>query len=221
MTRQQPAPAPELDDETVPRPNPLEEREYPRGACIGVEPEAEMVHEREIRPVIGRVGGSHIADDGVVPIVRQATAEDCDSCLDIVRSLPDYFTPDVPETVRRDLTVHDAWVVVHDDLVVGFGVVDRRTPPACEILWAAVVPERRGEGLGTQLVNEILDALARDGVRVVEVKTLDRSAGYPPYESTLAFWEGRGFMQIDTIDPLPGWQPGNPSAIYVLPLPRI
>ena len=30
-----------------------------------------------------------------------------------------------------------------------------------------------------------------------------------------AFWSAMGFVQIDCIDPLPGWQPGNPSAIYV------
>jgi hypothetical protein len=55
-------------------------------------------------------------------------------------------------------------------------------------------------------------------VFVVEVKTLDRSAGYAPYEETRAFWEHRGFVQIDTIDPLPGWEPGNPSALYVAAL---
>ena len=53
---------------------------------------------------------------------------------------------------------------------------------------------------------------------LVEVKTLDVSAGYEPYVSTRAFWERRGFRQIDCIDPLPGWQPGNPSAIYVAAL---
>ena len=41
------------------------------------------------------------------------------------------------------------------------------------------------------------------------------TAGYEPYISTRAFWEGRGFVQIDCIDPLPGWDLGNPSAIYV------
>jgi hypothetical protein len=53
---------------------------------------------------------------------------------------------------------------------------------------------------------------------VVEVKTLDRSAGNEPYQATRAFWEGRGFVQVDTIDPLPGWPPGNPAAIYVAAL---
>jgi len=32
------------------------------------------------------------------------------------------------------------------------------------------------------------------------------------------FWERAGFVQMDTIDPLPGWQPGNPAAIYVAAL---
>jgi hypothetical protein len=53
---------------------------------------------------------------------------------------------------------------------------------------------------------------------VVEAKTLDASADYPPYEATRAFWEHRGFVHIDTIDPLPGWEPGNPAAIYVAAL---
>jgi len=62
--------------------------------------------------------------------------------------------------------------------------------------------------------------LARDGVQVVEAKTLDASAGYEPYIATRSFWETRGFVQIDCIDPLPGWQPGNPAAIYVASLSR-
>jgi hypothetical protein len=60
--------------------------------------------------------------------------------------------------------------------------------------------------------------LADDDLRVVEVKTLDASAGYEPYVATQAFWERHGFVWIDTIDPLPGWQPGNPAAIYVAAL---
>ena len=82
----------------------------------------------------------------------------------------------------------------------------------------AVDPAWRGHGLGTVLLGRMLDELAADGVSVVEAKTLDRSADYQPYEATRAFWERKGFVQIDTIDPLPGWQPGNPAAIYVAAL---
>ena len=47
---------------------------------------------------------------------------------------------------------------------------------------------------------------------MIEVKTLDRSADYQPYVATRAFREGRGFIQIDTIDPFPDWPPGNSAA---------
>jgi hypothetical protein len=68
------------------------------------------------------------------------------------------------------------------------------------------------------LLNHVLDDLDDTGILLVEVKTLDRSAGYPPYEATRTFWQRRGFVQVDTIDPLPGWEPGNPAAIYIAAL---
>lgn len=73
-------------------------------------------------------------------------------------------------------------------------------------------------GVGTLLIEHVLDALAGTGVILVEAKTLDCSAGYGPYESTRAFWERRGFVQIDRIDPMPGWQSGSPCALYVAAL---
>lgn len=82
---------------------------------------------------------------------------------------------------------------------------------------AIQAPLRRG-GVGTLLLDRVMRDLAESGREVVEVKTLDASAGYEPYLATRAFWERHGFVQIDTIDPLPGWQPGNPAAIYVAAL---
>lgn len=99
--------------------------------------------------------------------------------------------------------------------MVGFVLAKIRYPTTAEFTYAAVRPERRGAGVGTRLARRALADLAGDGVALVEVKTLDASAGYEPYEATRAFWERRGFRQIDCIDPLPGWQPGNPAAIYV------
>lgn len=135
-----------------------------------------------------------------------------------MRGLPDYFTEDVPAKLDADLGAHLGWVVTEADDLVGFAVVERRAQGAAEFLWMAVRASRRGGGIGTTLLDQVLDELAGDGVHVVEAKTLDRGAAYTPYVATRAFWEGRGFVQIDTIDPLPGWQPGNPSAIYVAAL---
>ncbi len=150
--------------------------------------------------------------------VRAAAEQDAVTCVAIVASLPDFFTDDVPDKVRSDLRDHGGWVIDDAGGVVGFAIVERRGMRAAEILWAAVAANRRGAGLGTRLVNHVLDELSADGVQIVEVKTLDPSAEYDPYNSTRAFWLARGFIQCDTIDPLPGWPPGNPAAILAVAL---
>jgi ribosomal protein S18 acetylase RimI-like enzyme len=138
--------------------------------------------------------------------------------VEIVRGLPDFFTEDVPEKVRGDLERHDSWVIAEAGAVVGFVVVDRRSSQAAEILWIAVAPARRHRGYGTRLLDHVLGALRDQGLALVEVKTLDRSAAYTPYEATNAFYERNGFAQIDCIDELPDREPGNPAAIYVAAL---
>lgn len=150
--------------------------------------------------------------------VRRLAAGDLPALAAIVRSLPDYFTEDVAGQVERDCAVHPGWVLAGAAGITGFAVAARKSPVAAEILWIAVGPAWRGRGTGTMLLDHVLGDLAAEGVSVVEAKTLDCSADYPPYEATRAFWEHRGFVQVDTIDPLPGWEPGNPAAIYVAAL---
>jgi GNAT superfamily N-acetyltransferase len=150
--------------------------------------------------------------------VRRMTTADIPAVTAIVRGLPDYFTDDVPGKVEQDAAEHDGWVLTESGAVAGFAVAARRSAAGAEILWLAVDVSRRGHGLGTVLVDRVLAGLAGQGVSVVAAKTLDASAGYPPYQATRAFWQSRGFVQVDTIDPLPGWQPGSPAAIYVAAL---
>ena len=113
---------------------------------------------------------------------------------------------------------HQAWVITDSGTVAGFAIAARKSSGGAEILWIAVDAARRGRGHGTTLLGHVLDHLGADGISVVEAKTLDRSSGYRPYEATRAFWERNGFVHVDTIDPLPGWEPGNPAAIYVAAL---
>lgn len=150
--------------------------------------------------------------------VRAARLDDHGACIQIVRALPDFFTENVPTKVRADLERHDGWVIVEAEKTVGFVVVDRRSPQAAEILWIAVEPARRHAGCGTRLLNHVLGVLRDQGSALVEVKTLDRSADYAPYEATQVFYERNGFVQIDCIDELPDWPPGNPAAICVAAL---
>lgn len=150
--------------------------------------------------------------------VRRAKPADAGRCAAIVRGLPDYFTDDIPEKVVADLSAFSAWVATDGGDPVGFAIVDQRSARAAEIIWMAIEAPLRGGGVGTLLLDRLMRDLAESGCAVVEVKTLDVTAGYEPYLATRAFWERRGFVQIDTIDPLPGWLPGNPAAIYVAAL---
>ena len=150
--------------------------------------------------------------------MRGIRPEDLKPCLEIVRALPDFFTEDVPDRVRRDLARHDGWVTLDGERVVGFVVVDRRSPRAAEILWIAVEPGRRNAGFGSRLLDDVFATLGDQGVALVEVKTLDPSADYEPYEATHAFYERNGFVQIDCIEDLPGYGSENPAAILVAAL---
>jgi len=146
--------------------------------------------------------------------VRRLAAGEAPALAGIVRGLPEYFTDDVPGKVERDAASYDTWVIADDGTIAGFVIAVRKSPGGAEILWIAVDAPRRGRGHGTRLLNDVMDDLAAAGVSVVTVKTLDSSAGYAPYEATRAFYERNGFVYVDTIDPLPGWPPGNPAAIY-------
>jgi ribosomal protein S18 acetylase RimI-like enzyme len=153
-----------------------------------------------------------------MPAVRRFVAGDAPAAVAIIRGLPDYFTDDVPAKAERDAAEHEAWVITDSGTVAGVAVAARKSPGGAEILWIAIDGARRGRGHGSRLLGHVLDHLAAAGISVVEAKTLDRSSGYRPYEATRAFWERNGFIHIDTIDPLPGWPPGNPAAIYVAAL---
>jgi GNAT superfamily N-acetyltransferase len=147
--------------------------------------------------------------------VRRLEAGDIPAAVALVQRSPDFFTSDVPDKIQQDAADHDAWVIEDSGVLLGFAIVARKSARASEILWIAVDAVHRGRGHGTLLLGHVLEVLATSGTSVVEAKTLDASSGYEPYEATRAFWERNGFVQIDTIDPLPDWQPGNPAAIYV------
>jgi GNAT superfamily N-acetyltransferase len=147
--------------------------------------------------------------------IRASTAEgDADACTSIVRSLPDHFDDNALRQTPLDVRRHGAWLLEDAGRLVSFLVAARRGRVA-EILWMATRPDERRRGHGTALLEHVFAELRREGVVMVEVKTLDASEDYEPYEATRAFYERMGFVHLDTIDPYPGWAPGNPCAIYV------
>lgn len=146
---------------------------------------------------------------------RPGSPSDRPACLAIGAALPDYFSPAGLVQMAHDLETHEVWVRERAGTIVGYVVVERKVSPVLEILWLAVVPDRHGQGHGTALIETLADQAKRCGIALLEVKTLAATSEWPPYVRTRRFYERRGFMLLDVIDPYPGWSPGNPCALYV------
>ena len=146
--------------------------------------------------------------------IRRARVEDVGGCVSVLAALPEYFTPDTYDDLRERFDRCTTYVAVDGDAVVGCVLLQPQYESG-EIYYAGVLPDRQREGIGSRLVTALLE---ESDLAVIEVKTLDASANYEPYVATRAFWSAMGFVQIDCIDPLPGWNAGNPAAIYVCAL---
>ena len=101
------------------------------------------------------------------------------------------------------------------DEVIGFAAIQPKSSHVAEISWMAVKLERQHQGIGSLLVNHVTNDLKTQGIRLLEVKTLSEDAEYAPYQMTRQFYERLGFIHLETIDPYPEWEAGNPCAIYV------
>jgi ribosomal protein S18 acetylase RimI-like enzyme len=148
--------------------------------------------------------------------IKQGDTTHMAACLAIARKLPEYFNDTGMEMMRHDLREHELSMAVDRDQMIGFISVQVKNSQVAEISWIAVLPERQQEGVGTQLIQHTLEELKKRGIRLLEVKTLAPTVEYEPYERTRRFYERRGFVLLDIIDPYPGWEPGNPCAIYLL-----
>ena len=153
-------------------------------------------------------------------ITGSGNEENIASCLTIARELDEYFTENAITRMSQDIANQSLYVARYINRVVGFVVMDYKSNHAAEISWMAVKLECQSQGIGSALVDRVANDLRSQGVKVMEVKTLSADVDYAPYEKTRHFYEKVGFMHLDTIDPYPGWEPGNPCAIYVKILSR-
>lgn len=140
--------------------------------------------------------------------VRDAIAEDVDAIRTVAReSLTASYGHAVPgdvidESVERwydaaglaeEVDRDDAvlLVAVENDEVVGFAqsyVVSQREVVG-DVDWLHVLPTRRGEGIGTELLRAVETALRDRGVDRVEARVLDTN------DEGVAFYEDHGFDQ--------------------------
>ncbi len=150
--------------------------------------------------------------------LRNGKDEDIGDCVDIAEGLDEYFSKEALKDMKKDLKNHEFFVVEEENETSGFISLDIKNDDCADISWLAVKKDKRGSGFGKELILHSENYLREKGIQILEVKTLSEDADYEPYARTRKFYEKMGFLHLETIDPYPGWDEGNPCSIYVKPL---
>lgn len=85
----------------------------------------------------------------------------------------------------------EIWVALEENLVVGYSVIQMR-PRGLYWNWFGVLPERRNAGVGTALLNKIMERAANEGAQVIELDSRNR------YVDALRFYLKHGFQIVGT-----------------------
>jgi len=149
--------------------------------------------------------------------VRPLLIDDAEACDAIVASLPAWFgDPDGIRECQELVRKGPGLVVEIDGDVAGFVTYASRYRATTEITWIAVHADRRNEGVGTALLEELERRLTSDDVRLLIVKTLsDREDPGPEYAATRAFYLAKGFEPVIELDI---WGPENPAQVLAKPI---
>lgn len=147
--------------------------------------------------------------------IRQAELDDIEGCVAALALLPEFFTPSTHDEVRTSMIIDRAVVAVDGATVLGFVLNQERHPRSAEIIYAAVHPGSDAKGLGRWSCVAYSPIWAPPASREWKLRRSMSQRDTNHFVATRRFWESHGFIQVDCIDPLPGWEPGNPAAIYV------
>jgi GNAT superfamily N-acetyltransferase len=148
---------------------------------------------------------------------RDLAPDDAEACDAIILSLPYHFGQ---EDGRRDCATavreQAGLVAVEGEEVLGFLTFSRWFESSSEITWMAVRNDRRREGIGGRLVQEVAHRMTAEGRRILVVLTLSPSDTDPEppdgYQSTRAFYAKEGF---ELTRDLPGFWDGDLPVLMV------
>lgn len=146
-------------------------------------------------------------------LIRPLMPGDGDACDAIMGGLPEWFGLDeglaeCARAVREDA----ALAVVEDGTVAGFATMRRATDAALDITWLAVRRDQHGHGLGTALVEAVVERAQAEGATFVTAWTVAASDPDPHYAATRAFYQRRGFAAVAEAEI---WGPENPAVLLV------
>jgi len=121
-----------------------------------------------------------------------------------MRGLPDFFSYEPGlEACAEAVRSQSGWVAEEGGEVLGFATWEEKTTETAEVTWMAVKNERRGAGIGTQVIEALVSEMKERGYRLALAMTSARTKdeeGEDTYLPTRAFWTARGFLPLIELD---------------------
>lgn len=146
--------------------------------------------------------------------VRSFRSTDLKRCREILDGLPDWFgIPESNEGYLARLSPEVSAVFESESSVYGFVSMLHHNPASVEIEVIAVDPERRGAGIGRQLMSWVEEVARREDVRWLHVKTRGQSTPDPQYEQTRAFYSHLEFDPL--FESMELWGPDDAALVFV------
>lgn len=144
--------------------------------------------------------------------VRSLTAQDVSACMEINRSLPDWFgLEEGLEEAAGYLNDHEGLIAEVDGEIVGYLTYAQLFSESTEISWMAVAKSQHRRGVGRLLIAALEQELP--DASLLSVKTLADTHPSPEYAITRAFYMSLGFRPQMVFPDL--WDPSNPCLLMV------
>jgi len=124
--------------------------------------------------------------------IREGTASDTDTVLQIAKSLDDWFNDDGIKYIKQDLEFEKLIIVDADSEPIGF--LSYFLYEGIGYLgWIGVYEQHHGTGAGEILFFEFERIMKNFDINILQVKTLGESVEYPPYDRSRNFYRKVGF----------------------------
>lgn len=152
--------------------------------------------------------------------IRALKSADAPSCVEVVRSLPEWFSyPGALEDVRAATSHQKGFVAIANDQVVAFVATKSSFAESIEITYIAVAAPQRRSGLGRTLIREVANAARSADIGSICLLTLGPSAMSPYYGESVDFYLAMGFWRIKELH-LTEWG-GAPTLVMAAPVSHL
>ena len=132
----------------------------------------------------------------------------------ILAGLPAWFgLPDSTAAYIREARELPFWAAYLGEEAVGFITRKDTARQTAEVHCMGVLPELHRQGTGSLLLLAFEADCRKDGLRLMQVKTVDEGHYPDSYDKTIAFYEKAGFIRLEVF---PGmWDEWNPCLVLV------